>query len=166
MESFRTNSVTGVARVAGDALELPWQQKLPWHSKSPAQLLKVAASGSSRDRQSGHCTGKVTPDRSSSGPAVSGPVSRTTIQASLAAADVIRLGRRGVTSAWITTVSLGRTGDEPGQDADPPAHAVRARDVLQLDRLGVLPSALRTCRNDVVAYGDAVLWWRMWPTEK
>ena len=34
-------------------------------------------------------------------------------------------------------------GDERGQDADPPVHAVRVRDVLQLDGLG----ALLTCRD-------------------
>ena len=34
-------------------------------------------------------------------------------------------------------------GEEPGQDAGPPVHAVRVRDVLQLDGLG----ALLTCRD-------------------
>jgi hypothetical protein len=61
---------------------------------------------------------------------------------------VVRLGRPGVTSAWITAASLGWAGDERGQDADPPVHAVRARDVLQLDGLRALLGALRSCRNE------------------
>ena len=36
-------------------------------------------------------------------------------------------------------------GQEQGQDADPPVHAVRVRDVLQLAGLRALLGALRTC---------------------
>jgi hypothetical protein len=35
-------------------------------------------------------------------------------------------------------------GDEPGQDAGPPVHAVRVRDVLQMDGLRALLGTLRT----------------------
>jgi hypothetical protein len=45
---------------------------------------------------------------------------------------------------WITAGSLGWAGDERGQDAGPPVHAVRVRDVLQLDVLRALLGALRT----------------------
>jgi hypothetical protein len=35
----------------------------------------------------------------------------------------------------------GMGGDKRGQDADPPIHAVRVRDVIQLDGLRALPGA-------------------------
>jgi hypothetical protein len=41
-------------------------------------------------------------------------------------------------------------GHERGQDADPPVHAVRVRDVLQLAGLRALLGALRTCRIEGV----------------
>ena len=52
----------------------------------------------------------------------------------------------GVTTAVITAANLGRAGDTRGQDASPPVHAVRARNVLQLDGRRPLLGALRTCR--------------------
>jgi hypothetical protein len=42
--------------------------------------------------------------------------------------------------------SLGWEGDPRGQDADPPVHAVRVPDVLQLDRLRTLPGAFTHMR--------------------
>ena len=66
------------------------------------------------------------------------------------AADVIRPGRPCGNECPDTAASLGWAGDERGQNADPPVHAVRARDVLKPDGLRALLGALRTCRNEGV----------------
>ena len=63
-----------------------------------------------------------------------------------AAAGVVRLGRPGDNERLITAASLEPAGNEQGQGAGPPVHAVRARDALQPDGLRALPGALRTCR--------------------
>ena len=53
---------------------------------------------------------------------------------------------RGVSEDLDRGCESGVGGDERGQDAGPPGHAVRVRDVRQLDGLRALPGALRTCR--------------------
>ena len=58
----------------------------------------------------------------------------------------------------------GMGGDERGQDAGPPVHAVRVQDVLQLDGLGALPGALRTCRIERVACSQTYALTWMSPT--
>ena len=46
-------------------------------------------------------------------------------------------------------------GDERGQDADPLVHAVRVRDVLQLDGLGALLGDLPELGHDLTVAGIA-----------
>ena len=82
----------------------------PLHGQSPA----AATEGSRRRAAPGH---------SGHRPA---PMGRIKIQVRLAAAGFVRLGRPEGNKCL-------DHGCERGQDADPPVHAARARDVLQLN---------------------------------
>ena len=137
--------MTGVARVAGDALQLPLQRKLPLHNESPG--------GSYRRQPPAARPGTVgsVPGQGHAGQVVQRPggfrprCAASRSRAGLAAAGVARLGRPRGNQCLDHGSESGMGGDERGQDADPPVHAVRTRDVLQLDRLRALPGALRTC---------------------
>ena len=134
----------------GDALQLPLRRKLPLHSESP-----VAVTEGSRRRavpgQSGQCPGEVTLGRSSSGRAV---------QASMSGIKILgppggcwcHPARRsgGLTSGWGMAASPGWAATSEAKMPGPPVHAVRVRDVLQLDGLSALLGALRTCRSQRV----------------
>ena len=102
---------------------------VPLHGQSPAAAMKAAADW----RPPGH---------SGHRPA---PMGRIKIQVRLAAAGIVRLGRPEGNKCL-------DHGCERGQDADPPVHAARARDVLQLNGARVLLGALRTCRCAGVAH--------------
>ena len=71
-------------------------------------------------------------------------MSRIRSRVRFAAADVIRLGRPGINECLDHGRESGMGGDERGQDADPPVHAVRVRDVLRLDGPRGLLGASRT----------------------
>ena len=73
-------------------------------------------------------------------------MSRIKIQGPPGAAGVVWLGRPEDNECLDHGCEFGMGGDERGQDAGPPVHAVRVRDVLQLDGLGALP----TCRIEDV----------------
>ena len=74
-------------------------------------------------------------------------MSRIKIQCPPGAAGVVRLGGSEGNEGLDHGRESGMGGDERGQDAGAPVHAVRVRDVLQLDGLRALPGALRSsCR--------------------
>jgi hypothetical protein len=134
MGSFRTIRTSGVARAERDAPQLPWQRKLPSHT---ARARAAVTEGSRRraDRDS-----LVSVRRGHAGQVVQRPGGSRPGEP-----------RHDPGSAWRLLVSSGPAsrgngcldygcesgwaGDERGQDADPPVHAVRVRDVLQLDGL-------------------------------
>ena len=77
-------------------------------------------------------------------------MSRIKIQCPPGAAGVVRLGGPEGNEGLDQGRESRMGGDERGQDADPLVHAVRVRDVLQLDGLGALLGDLRTCRSQRV----------------
>jgi hypothetical protein len=119
-------------------------------SNSGSSTTRGPASEGGRRRavpgQPGHCPGEVTPGRSSSGGAVHASMSRIKIQgrpggcschpARHAGGDECL--DHGWQSGWVVTSEAMMPGA--------PVHAVRVRDVLQLDGLSALPGALGTCR--------------------
>jgi hypothetical protein len=121
-------------RIAAAASSCPDLISRSGTARAPRQLLKVAARRSIPG-QSGHCPGAGRSQAS---------MSRIKIQGPPGGCWRRPARKAGVTSAWITAASLEWAGDERGQDADPPVHAVRVRDVLQLDGLRALLGALRT----------------------
>ena len=130
----------------GDALQLPLHSESSHCTASARrQLRKIAVGRPSRDslltvRARSRWAGRPAAGR------FQASMSRIKIQSSPGGCWCGPARQAGVMRGWITAASLGWAGDERGQDADPPVHAVRVRDVLQLDGLRALPGALRTCR--------------------
>ena len=130
----------------GDALQLPLHSESSHRTASARrQLRKIAVGRPSRDslltvRARSPWAGRPAAGR------FQASMRRIKIQ-SPPGGCWCRLARQaGVMRGWITATSLGWAGDERGQDADPPVHAVWVRDVLQLNVLRALLRALRTCR--------------------
>ena len=111
------------------------------------QLLKAAAGGPSRDSL---VTVRARSRRA--GRAAAGrfpvPVSRIKIQGPPGGCWCHPARQAGINECLDRGRESRMGGDQRGQDADPAVHAVRVRDVLQLDGLRALLSALRTCRNE------------------
>ena len=130
----------------GDALQLPLHSdSAHCTARARRQLLKVAGGGPSRDslltvRARSRWAGRPAAGR------FQASMSHIKIQSPLGGCWCRPARQAGVMRGWITAASLGWAGDERGQDADPPVHAVRVRDVLQLDVLRAPLGALRTCR--------------------
>jgi len=118
-----------------DARQLPSHRRHPLHSKS------LAATEGSRRRAARHslvaarARSRWARRPAAEAIAASMSPSRSTVWP-LAVSS--RSAVHGITSAWIPAASMEPAGNEQGQDADPPVHAVRARDALQLDGLRAL----------------------------
>ena len=135
----------------GDALQLPLHSDSAHCTvRARRQLLKVAGGRPSRDslltvRARSRWAGRPAAGR------FQASMRRIKIQSPPGGCWCRPARQAGVMRGWITAASLGWAGDERGQDADPPVHAVRVRDVLQLVVLGHCSAVPRQISRPAIA---------------
>jgi hypothetical protein len=145
MDSFPTIRMSGVDRVR----ETLFSSHCSESSQCTARARAAVAEGSRRravPERSGHCPGEVTLVGRPAAGRFQASMSRIKFQGAPGGCWCHPARQAGINECLDHGRESGMGGDERGQDADPAVHAVRVRDVLQLDGLRALLGALRTCR--------------------
>jgi hypothetical protein len=136
MDNFRTSRTSGVERAQKTLASSHRTEGTHLHSKSLA-----ATEGSRRQAARDSLVAARARSRWARRPAAEAIAASMSPSRSTVWPLPVSSGSavHGITSAWIPAASMGPAGNEQGQDADPPVHAVRAQDALQLDGLRAPP---------------------------